>query len=139
MYVELVTRISIQPLGPREGLLRESLASMYSLFAETRRILRDYGPEVATPAKKGRLSFGAIAVDVLNVWLRPFLSKWHAQLLEHEGTRQPGIPSTEHEQRWSKATDLRTELATLQGKLSSYADLLAEVCGVPSLHARPES
>jgi len=34
MYVELVTRITVAPLAANEGLLREALTSMYSLFAE---------------------------------------------------------------------------------------------------------
>ncbi len=36
MYVELATRITVQPLTPDEGLIREALTSYYSLFATTR-------------------------------------------------------------------------------------------------------
>jgi hypothetical protein len=75
MYVELVTRISVEPLGPEEGLLREVLGSLYSLFGSTRDILRRYGPEVAIPKRGHELSFGSIAVTVLNRALRPC---WHA-------------------------------------------------------------
>jgi hypothetical protein len=32
LYVELVTRIAVQPLEIDEGLLREALTSLYSLF-----------------------------------------------------------------------------------------------------------
>jgi hypothetical protein len=49
MYVELATRITIQPLAPGEGLLREALTSYYSLFATTRTILR----ELACPIGSG--------------------------------------------------------------------------------------
>ncbi len=49
MYVELITRISTVELGPEEGLLREALTSLYSLFATTRTILREHGPSVAQP------------------------------------------------------------------------------------------
>jgi hypothetical protein len=44
LYVELVTRISIVELQPEQGLLREALSSLYSLFGTTREILRKYGP-----------------------------------------------------------------------------------------------
>ena len=47
MHVELVTRISIIPLGRDEGLLREALSSFHSLFGTTREILRRNGPAVA--------------------------------------------------------------------------------------------
>lgn len=57
MYVELVTRIAVQPLGAEDGLLREALNSLYSLFGETRRILKAHGPAVAIPAHKGALTF----------------------------------------------------------------------------------
>jgi len=138
MYVELVTRVSVQPLESDEGLLREALASLYSLFGETRRILREYGPGVAKPAKKKFLSFGAIAVDVLNVWLRPVLSKWHPLLADHEAGKAAGTSAVEHERAWALNQPLREELEILRGRLMSYADLLAEVCEIPSLHAMPE-
>lgn len=141
MYVELITRIAVQPLAANEGLLREALSSLHTLFGETRRILRAYGPGVATPERKKFLSFGAIAVDALNVWLRPFLAKWHPRLEDHESRRPVGKSVAQHEQDWGEngaaAAELRVALEKLRGKLR-YADLLAEVCGVPSLHSRPE-
>ena len=135
MYVELVTRISVQPLAADEGLLREALTSLYRLFGETRRILREYGPEVAKPAKKKAYSFGQIAVDVLNVWLRPFLSRWHPRLADHEQRRPPGTPAFEHEQKWDDAPTVRAELHELQCRLTVYADLLASACDIAPLHA----
>jgi hypothetical protein len=139
MYVELITRISVQPLEADEGLLREALTSLYTLFGETRRILRQYGPDVATPAKRRFLSFGAIAVDVLNVWLRPVLARWHPLLADHESRRPTTSSPVQHERAWQHDQALRAELEILRGKLTAYADLLADVCGVPSLHARPEA
>lgn len=135
MYVELVTRISVQPLGADDGLLREALSSLYKLFGETRRILREYGPEVARPRKKATLSFGQIAVDVLNVWLRPFLSHWHPRLAEHEQRRAAGESVLEHEQRWAESATVRDELKQLRVRLTAYADLLANACEISPLHA----
>src|SRR5579859_2492212 len=66
MYVELVTRVSLVELQPGEGLLNESLASLYTLFDSTRKILREYGPAVARPKDKGKLSFGYLAIVVIN-------------------------------------------------------------------------
>jgi len=136
MYVELVTRISVATLEDDEGLLREALSSLYALFGETRRILRAYGPEVAMPVKKRSVSFGAIAVRVLNEWLRPFLSKWHPLLADHENRKSPSVSAYEHERSWDKAQALRSSLRDLQKDLGSYANLLAEVCEIPPLHAR---
>lgn len=47
-YVELTTRIAIQPLAPGHGLLREALNSLYTLFTEMRKILRDAGRAIAS-------------------------------------------------------------------------------------------
>lgn len=136
MYVELVTRISTLPLADGEGLLREALSSLYVLFGETRRILREYGPDIARPQKRNGYSFGAIAVDVLNMWLRPFLASWHPKLSNHEHARPAGISAVEHEHNWVDAQTLREELRVLQSKLNAYADLLASVCDIPALHGR---
>jgi hypothetical protein len=74
MYVELVTRISVAELRDGEGVLREALTSLYSLFGTTREILRRHGPTIARGKNKGQLSFGYIAVAVLNGALRPLLA-----------------------------------------------------------------
>ena len=44
LYVELVTRVAVQSLHPQEGLVREAMNSLYSLFGSTREILRKAGP-----------------------------------------------------------------------------------------------
>lgn len=133
MYVELVTRISIAELRPGEGLLREALSSLYTLFETTRTILRKYGPVVAQPKGKGKLSFGYLAVTILNTVLRPVLSKWHLLLLEHESTKANEVSPIEHEQNWSKYEELRDVLNETRLILIEYANVLAQVAGIPSL------
>ncbi|MGL5033588.1 MAG: hypothetical protein ACRC6M_07280 [Microcystaceae cyanobacterium] len=76
LYVELVTRIAVEPLDSDEGLCREVLNSLYSLFSTTREILKQSGPSVGASMS----SVGGIAISVLNRGLRPFLAKWHPHL-----------------------------------------------------------
>jgi hypothetical protein len=133
MYVELITRIAVAELRPGEGLLREALASLHSLFATTREILREHGPSVAQPKGKDKLSFGYLAVLILNTVLRPFLSKWHPLLEDHENARQSDVSRLEHEGRWDRYQELRQELNQVRGVMTDYANLLAEVADVPSL------
>ena len=90
MYVELITRVAVVELRPDEGLIREALTSLYSLFDTTRGILRKYGPSIAKSKRGSDLSFGYIAVSVLNGLLRPLLAKWHPLLADHEAQRAPG-------------------------------------------------
>ncbi len=133
MYVELSTRAAIVDLGPDEGFLREALTSLYSLFQTTRQILKDKGPTVAQPKGEGDVSFGQIAVAVLNEALRPFLTKWHPLLLDYEALRPPGVSQLEHERQWDRANELRSELNTVRSVLIGYANKLAEVAEVAPL------
>jgi hypothetical protein len=133
MYVELITRISVQELQPGEGLLSEALASLYTLFGTTRDILRRYGPGVAAPKKGSDLSFGIIAVRVLNEALRPLLARWHPELAHYESLRPAEVSVRDHERGWSRADELRADLNELRAVLRTYAGYLGEVADVPSL------
>jgi hypothetical protein len=135
LYVELITRISVQPLKADEGLLREALSSLYSLFPETRRILREHGPRVARPLQGGTLSLGQIAVEVLNLRLRPLLAKWHPLLQTYETNRPPTVSPRDHEHAWPHAAELRAELERLRIHIIEYANLLARASGVKPIHS----
>lgn len=60
LYVELVTRIAVQPLEFDEGLVREAMNSLYSLFGTSREILKPAGPDVGA----SHYSVGGIAIAV---------------------------------------------------------------------------
>jgi hypothetical protein len=135
MYVELVTRVAVAELKPGEGLLREALSSLYSLFPSTRDILRRYGPGIARGKDGGTLSFGYIAVAVLNGALRPLLAQWHPLLGAYEVTRPPNVSPVEHEASWDRAADLREEINRVRRVLLDYSTLLADVVGAQSLLA----
>jgi hypothetical protein len=139
MYVELATRISVVPLREDDGLLREALTSLYSLFGTTREILRRHGPEVARPRREGELSFGYLAVAVLNTLIRPLLATWHPELTRYEAQRPAERSVTDHERMWPKAGELRDELERGRGVLLAYAGILGQVAQVPSLLALPSS
>jgi predicted ATP-binding protein involved in virulence len=134
MYVELVTRIAMQRLPDDQGLLREALTSLYSLFGETRRILKQHGPGVARELNRDAITFAHLAVAVLNVVLRPFLSKWHPALEEYEAKRETTASQVAHERTWEHNQQLRTELEEVRVKLNAYADLLAAAAGIDALH-----
>lgn len=126
LYVELTTRIANQTLETDQGLLREALTSLYSLFGATRQILREDGPDVGTSLE----SVGGIAIAVLNVGLRPFLSKWHPALSAWEAHRPANVGPKQHEKNWAEEPQLRNELKLLRENLEQYVHALAEVIGV---------
>jgi len=63
LYVELATRISTQPLPADQGVDRQALASLYSLFQTTREIMKRHGPSAK--------SFARIGIAVLNRCFAP--------------------------------------------------------------------
>ena len=126
LYIELVTRIAVQPLEIDHGTVREALNSLYSLFASTREILKDAGPTVGASYD----SVGGIAIAVLNNGLRPFLSKWHPLLQAWEIKRPSNLSPKEHEKKWSEEPKIRDELTILRADLEKYSNALAEIADV---------
>jgi hypothetical protein len=126
LYVELITRIAIQDLETDQGLLRESLNSLHSLFGVTRQILKEAGPDVGATSQ----SVGGIAIIVLNRGLRPFLSKWHPMLQAWEAQRSINVSPKDHEKNWAEEPHLRIELQALNEDLEQYAFALAEIANV---------
>lgn len=134
MYVELVTRISVVELNEGEGTLSEALNSLYSLFGTTRNILKKYGPEVAHPQEKDRISFGKLAVTILNYELRPLLTEWHPKLDLYLQKIDQGTSISEHEAKWEFNKELRHKLRAAQKVLKDYSAILARVAKVDLLY-----
>jgi hypothetical protein len=125
--------VAVVQLGPAEGLLREALSSLREVFRITREILRRYGPAVAPKAAEQEISFGYLAVGVLNGALRPLLAVWHPTLAAYEATRPQRLSPVEWEREWARAAELRAELAATRGLLAAFARTLGEVAGAASL------
>ena len=113
LYIELLTRIATQPLPEESGDEAAALESIYSLFPTTRAILREYG--------RGCIEFTKIAIVVLNQIVRPFTTQWH------RNSREGRLSDAE------VAAAFRDELGDLQARLTTYAQMLAEMAGVENL------
>ncbi len=112
LYVELITRVATQHLGPDEGDEAAAVKSIAELFSLTRETIK----------RNGRycINFTRIAVVVLNQKVRPFTSKWHKRIL--------GGVLTDADRM-----ELRAELGDLQRDLRNYTRLLADLAGVEDL------
>ncbi len=113
LYIELLTRITTQPLSDTDGDEKVALDSVYSLFPTTREIIKEYG--------RGCIEFTKLAVVVLNQVVRPFTAKWHRISL-NDGFSDPDTTAL-----------FRAELQQLQRTLVTYAGMLAEMAGVENL------
>jgi hypothetical protein len=121
LFVESVTRMSTQRLGDDEGLIREALSSLYSLFSTTRDILRATRPT----ARGGGITVEYLAVNLLNRELRPFLSVWHPRLREFEQAH-PELPESD----WPRAAECRADLRRVQANTRGYVLGFARLAGV---------
>ena len=128
LYVEVVTRTPLGGFSPQEGSAREALTSIYSLFDTTRGILRSYGPSIARPKNGQALSFGYLAVSMLNLVLRPLLTKWHPQLAAWERDN-PSVGENE----WPGRCEFLASVKEIREQLRQYASLFAEAAEVPEL------
>ncbi len=113
MYIELLTRITTQPLANQHGDEKTALTSIHALFATTREIIRRHGRDCN--------EFTKIAVVVLNQVVRPFTAEWHKRSLE-------GAFKSELE-----CAHFRKDLSKLQAVLKNYSRMLADMAGVEDL------
>ena len=113
LYVEMLTRITTQPLPSEVGDEKTALDSVYSLFPTTREILRRRG--------RSAIQFSKIAVPMLNQIVRPFTAKWHRESLEG-AFENP-----------AKCAEFREDLTALRKDLRNYSSMLADIAGVEDL------
>lgn len=113
LYIELLTRITTQPLAKEHGDEATALESVHKIFGLTRDVIK----------KRGRLciEFTKIAIVILNQKIRPFTAKWHKLMIE-KAFEDP-----------DKCIEFRKELEMLQEILSLYTKMLADMSGVEDL------
>ena len=113
LYVELLTRITTQPLPKEHGDEQTALNSVFALFALTRDVLKKHGRDAQ--------EFSKIAIVVLNQVIRPFTAKWHK--LSIDGA----FEDEKH------CAEFREELKKLQLVLGVYTQMLSDMAGVEDL------
>lgn len=113
LHIELLTRITTQPLADGQGDEATALTSIHSLFGITREILHKHGP--------GCGQFAKLAIPVLNQIIRPFTADWHKKSIEGVLEDPAGCGK------------FRAQLKDLQAKLACYSQALAEMAGVEDL------
>jgi hypothetical protein len=124
LFVETVTRISTQRLDPRGGLVREAMSSLYTLFNITRDVLKESQPSRLTGDDP---TVEHLAIAMLNMELRPFLSHWHPHLRAWE-RENPGADEVD----WPGNAECRAEMAAMQQRLAAYVLGFGKLARVPN-------
>ena len=125
-----MTRIAVQPLSVDQGLVREAMNSLYSLFGTTREVLKAAGPDVGA----SRDSVGGIAlaqpaagIAVLNVGSKAD-GKYYGKTWEKLGDRV----GWRVERSWINYSKVTFDTSSLRGHLL----LASRVFGRSSLASR---
>lgn len=103
LYVEISTRISTLKLD-YDADEKKALESLYKLFEETRRTLKELG--------KKALEVARLAILILNKIVRPFTTKWYNKITE------------------DNCQKFREELEELRGNLINYKKQLAQIADI---------
>lgn len=127
IFVEITTRISIQPLAANEGILDESLSSLYYLFSCVRNLIAEAPPEVDIFSKRNTPCVQVAAVEMLNLHLRPFLSKWHK---EYEMFKKSNEFNQHGEDAWPQCENFRRDLEILRLNLKSFSHVFGNAAQV---------
>lgn len=110
LYVELVTRIAVQPLGSDEGDEAAALKSLHSLFGTTREVLKGAGPTT--------VRFAAVAVTFLNQTVRPLTAKWHPRVMRGDLDTPEG------------KKEFREDLGRIRKLILGYVAMVGELAGI---------
>jgi hypothetical protein len=113
LYIELLTRITTQPLPRERGVEVTALESIHALFGLTRETIKGHGRQCQ--------EFTKIAIVVLNQVVRPFTTRWH-RLSQRGAFKDP-----------ARCAEFRAELEEQQAKLREYTRMLADLAGVEDL------
>ena len=110
LYIELLTRITTQPLDDEHGDEETALKSIYAIFPITREVIKANGRHC--------IEFTKIAIVVLNQVIRPFTAKWHGLSVSGAFSSKEGCQ------------EFRRELLELQSVLNIYTKMLGEMAGI---------
>ncbi|MEU6559238.1 tetratricopeptide repeat protein [Nocardia nova] len=121
LQVELDHLLSI--LNQPERGLRSTLSVLYRMVDFIRTLLTDGGPEPdLRPVQQ-------ICVTLLARYIRPTLTHWHPELLDHERRRQPATNPAVHERNWGHAETLSQALVSLRSPVTRTLHNLSSITG----------
>jgi len=108
LYTELRTRVATRPLPFRWGHEDTALESLHRLFEVARHAISTH---------QGCVHFATLTVQILDLHVRPFTTKWHRMNVDGQ------LGSADVRYRF------RRELTELQGTLRRFTGVLAELAG----------
>ncbi|MFB6720554.1 hypothetical protein ACFCV3_10355 [Kribbella sp. NPDC056345] len=126
ILIEMLSRVAVQRLQAGEGRADEVIASLHQLFRIVKELLSS---DAETRVPSGRPDVDTLAMNMLNVHLRPFQTRWHGRYEEWRSANQHTSES-----EWPDNELFRAELEALQDQLRPIAVALAQFAGYENFH-----
>lgn len=129
IWTELVTRKAAVRIDPEHDVICEVYDSWYALFQRVRALVGEV-PGRCIRREKSTQEIVRIAIDTLNVGLRPHLTKWAAKYRNWwENTRDAlkDMTPQEHQKQFPQYSELLSELQEVNNRLIQYANELQKL------------
>ena len=129
IWAELVTRKAAIPIDPDDDVISEVYDSWYALFQRIRQLISEI-PSQCIRREKSTQTLVGIAVDTLNLGLRPHLTRWQAgyrnwwKQTESELTKKS---PQEHQKEFPGYAALIEEMTIVNQQLIQYAGELRKI------------
>lgn len=129
IWTELVTRKAAVAIDPENDVVCEIYDSWYALFQRIRALIGDV-PGKCIRREKSTQDIVRIAINTLNIGLRPHLTKWNAKYRNWwENTKDAlkDMTPQEHQKQFPSYPELLSEIQQVNRKLIQYADELQKL------------
>ena len=129
IWTELVTRKAAVRIDPEHDVICDIYDSWYSLFQRVRMLVGEV-PGKCIRREKSTQEIVRVAIDTLNVGLRPHLTKWNARYRNWwENTKEAlkDMTPQEHQKQFPAYSELLSEMEEVNDKLIQYANELQKL------------
>ncbi len=124
IWTELQTRKAVLPLDEENDVILEIYNSCYTLFSITRNLIKKI-PAEHISTNKNTEKLVNLMVDVLNLGIRPHLTRWQARFrtwMKHNN--DPSLSPQELQKKFPEHNALIKELKKVNLELKKFSDLL---------------
>lgn len=132
LWVELNTRKIGLQIDFENDVLSETYDSWYAFFKITRELIKEI-PIEQIGSKSGDVEFVDLAIDVLNIGLRPHLTLWQARFRRWYDNELENIDKKRYEspqeiqKRFPQYLELETDLEKVNKRLIYYKEQLKKI------------
>mgnify|MGYP006876741523 CR=1 FL=1 len=137
IWTELITRKAAIEIDPEHDVIVEVYDSWYTLFGKTRDLISEIPAELVRKEQSTQ-TLVRIAVDSLNLGLRPHLTQWQARFRNWYGQQEAELRTRspqEVQRDFPKYAELISDMLRVNKLLIQYASELERVVHDSIVHS----